>query len=93
MLVPQGIFSGLGTPLSDLIGIVFGIRQKHPAGRTGDDFIAIETDCIVIAESTCFPSFVSCTKGLRRILNNESIVFFGNFQNLIYLPGSSIKMS
>ena len=49
MLIPEGVFSGLSGPLSDLIGVFLGIGHEHTTGRSGDDLVAVEGNTVVVA--------------------------------------------
>ena len=42
VLIPGRVLAGLGGPLADFIGVLQGIGEEHPAGRTGDDFVAVK---------------------------------------------------
>ena len=92
MLIPWCCFSGLGRPFSYFFCCFFIICQQHTTRRSGNDFVSVKRNCIILSKSPCLQTFIGCSHGLCCILYNNRSMLFANISQFVYFSRCSIKM-
>lgn len=92
VLVPGCIFPGLGGPFAHFVccGQVFG--EEHAAGGASDDFIAIEADDIVIAETSGGFAFIGGAQRFCGIFDKDGVVFVTDGFDVVDFCRDTVEM-
>ena len=92
VLIPRGVFTGLRRPLPGAVGVLKGVGQETPAGRAGDDLVAVVGDGGVVAEAAALAAVEGSPHGLGCVLNEQRTVFFADALDLVHLGGEAVEM-
>ena len=92
VLIPRGVFPGLGCPLPGAVGVLKGVGQKAAAGRAGDDLVAVVGDGGVVSEAAALLAVDCGAHGLGGVLDEQRAVFFADALDLLHLGGEAVEV-
>ena len=92
MLIPGGVLARLRRPLPCAVGILKGVGQETPAGRAGDDLVAVIGDGGVVAEAAALLAVHRGAHGLGGVLDEQRAVLFADALDLVHLGGEAVQM-